>query len=198
MEWITRPRVSTFSVGSVIGLTELDVDNIELLAGASSALYGSGGMNGTVLINSKSPFKYQGLSFQIKQGVKDVDNYQRGRSPYYDWSVRWAQKIGEKFAFKIGAQFVQANDWLANNPDNYARGVGPGGNGFVIPGNRFTDPNYDGVNVYGDETTQNISTIASSVFAAAGLPSALITIQWLSWLLSPGKPCAYNTFLPGQ
>ncbi|MES2373558.1 MAG: TonB-dependent receptor [Bacteroidota bacterium] len=173
-----------FSVGSVIGLTELDVDNIELLAGASSALYGSGGMNGTVLINSKSPFKYQGLSFQIKQGVKDVDNYQRGRSPYYDWSLRWAQKVSEKFAFKIGAQFVQANDWLANNPDNYARGVGPGGNGFVIPGNRQSDPNYDGVNVYGDETTQNMSTIASQVIAATGLPA--------------GNVAAFNNFLASQ
>jgi outer membrane receptor protein involved in Fe transport len=173
-----------FSVGSVIGLTELDVDNIELLAGASSALYGSGGMNGTVLINSKSPFKYQGLSFQIKQGVKDVDNYQRGRSPYYDWSLRWAQKISDKFAFKIGAQFVQASDWLANNPDNYARGVGPGGNGFVIPGNRQTDPNYDGVNVYGDETTQNMSTIAGQVIAATGLPA--------------GNIAAFNGFLASQ
>ncbi|HRH59789.1 MAG TPA: TonB-dependent receptor, partial [Chitinophagaceae bacterium] len=58
-----------FSVSNVIGLTELDVDNMELLSGASSALYGSGGMNGTLLINSKNPFKYQGVSFQIKQGV---------------------------------------------------------------------------------------------------------------------------------
>src|SRR5690606_13416216 len=57
-----------FSMGSVIGPTELDVDNVELLAGASSALYGSGGINGTLLINSKNPFKYQGLSFNIKQG----------------------------------------------------------------------------------------------------------------------------------
>jgi outer membrane receptor protein involved in Fe transport len=30
-------------------MSELDVDNIELLQGASSALYGSGGMNGTLL-----------------------------------------------------------------------------------------------------------------------------------------------------
>ena len=37
-------------------------------SGASSALYGSGGMNGTLLINSKNPFKYQGFSFNIKQG----------------------------------------------------------------------------------------------------------------------------------
>jgi outer membrane receptor protein involved in Fe transport len=66
-----------FSVGSVIGLSELDVDNMELLPGASSALYGPGGMNGTVLINSKNPFKYQGLSFQIKQGINHVDAAQR-------------------------------------------------------------------------------------------------------------------------
>src|SRR6478752_3476321 len=79
-----------FSVGSIVGLTELDVDNIELLPGASSALYGSGGMNGTVLINSKNPFKYQGFSFQIKQGVNHIDSKQRPTSPYYDWSVRWA------------------------------------------------------------------------------------------------------------
>ncbi|HZI00225.1 MAG TPA: carboxypeptidase-like regulatory domain-containing protein, partial [Flavisolibacter sp.] len=51
-----------FSVGSIIGLTELDVDNMELLPGASSALFGPGGMNGTLLINSKNPFRYQGLS----------------------------------------------------------------------------------------------------------------------------------------
>ncbi len=76
-----------FSVGGIIGLTELEVDNVELLAGASSALYGPGGMNGTLLINSKNPFKYQGLSFQIKTGVNHVDNKQRDRSGFYDWTV---------------------------------------------------------------------------------------------------------------
>src|SRR5829696_1649250 len=58
-----------FSVGSVIGLTELDVESMELLTGASSALYGPGGMNGTLLINSKNPFRYQGFSAQVRQGV---------------------------------------------------------------------------------------------------------------------------------
>jgi outer membrane receptor protein involved in Fe transport len=164
-----------FSVGSVIGLTELDVDNIELLPGASSALYGSGGMNGTVLINSKNPFKYQGLSFQIKQGVNHIDSKQRPMSPYYDWSVRWAQKISDKFAFKINAQYIQAQDWLANQTENYLRPPTPGApspNGGVTGGNRFTDPNYDGVNVYGDETSQNMSSISNSVFAQAGLSAA--------------------------
>lgn len=183
-----------FSVGSIVGLTELDVENIELLPGASSALYGSGGMNGTVLINSKSPFKYQGLSFQIKQGIKDVDAKQRPKSPFYDWTVRWAQKVSEKFAFKIGAQFTQAQDWLANQTENYSR-TGSA-NGFAIPGWRTSDPNYDGVNVYGDETSQNISTIASQVFAAAGLGSAQLG-AFNGWLAA--NPAArlsnFNTFL---
>src|SRR5665647_1566937 len=82
-----------FSVGSVIGLTELDVDNIELLPGASSALYGPGGMNGTILINSKSPFKYQGLSYQVKLGVMNTDSRYRSASPYHNWSLRWAKKV---------------------------------------------------------------------------------------------------------
>ena len=153
-----------FSVGSVIGLTELDVDNIELLPGASSALYGAGGMNGTVLINSKSPFKYQGLSFQIKQGIKDVDNYQRPQSAYKDYTVRFAQKVGNRLAYKVGLQYMEAQDWLANNPQNYSRTTGTQ-NGQVIPGTRATDPNYDGVNVYGDETTSSLSGVYDGVKA---------------------------------
>jgi outer membrane receptor protein involved in Fe transport len=151
-----------FSVGTIVGLTELDVDNMELLPGASSALYGSGGMNGTVLINSKNPFKYQGLSFQIKQGVNHIDNYQRPQAAYKDYSVRWASKIGDRFAYKIAAQYIEAQDWLANNTANYSRTTGTA-NGQVIPGYRGVDPNYDGVNVYGDETTSSLSSIYSSV-----------------------------------
>lgn len=160
-----------FSVGSFIGLSSLDVESMELLSGASSALYGPGGMNGTLLINSKNPFKYQGLSFEIKEGINHIDNYQRSAAPYSDWTVRWAQKISDKFAFKIGVQYTQAKDWLANNKSDYL--VGPGGDrttGHEIPGTRQTDPNYDGVNVYGDETNWN----------TLGAPSAINTFQKLA------------------
>lgn len=142
-----------FSVGGVCGLTELDVDNIELLPGASSALYGPGGMNGTILINSKNPFKYQGLSFEIKEGIMNTDSRFRSLSPYHNWTMRWAQKVSEKFAFKIGMELVAAKDWLGYDQRNYAR---TGTNGKIIDGDRATDPNYDGVNVYGDETTADI------------------------------------------
>jgi outer membrane receptor protein involved in Fe transport len=145
-----------FSVGAVIGLTELDVESMELLPGASSALYGPGGMNGTLLINSKNPFKYQGLSFQVKTGIMHTDHRQRNTSPYYNWSLRWGQKVSEKFAFKIGGELIQAQDWLADDYRNYNRLNTS--NGEIIPGTRETDPNYDGVNVYGDETSVDLRT----------------------------------------
>lgn len=147
-----------FAVGSVVGVTELDVESMELLPGASSALYGPGGMNGTILINSKDPFKYQGLSFQVKTGIMHVDKKQRSDAgAYYDWSVRWGQKVSDRFAFKIGAQFIQAKDWLGTDRTDYQAGdITQNQYGNVKPGDRISDPNYDGVNVYGDETTANL------------------------------------------
>lgn len=154
-----------FSVGSVIGLTELDVESMELLPGASSALYGPGGMNGTLIINSKNPFRYQGLSFQVKNGIMHTDRRQRANpSPYFDWSLRWGHKASEKLAFKIGAQFIHAKDWVADDSSNYQIGDAARSQyGGVKGGTRRSDPNYDGVNVYGDETNANMFTTAQAV-----------------------------------
>ncbi|MDR0793622.1 MAG: TonB-dependent receptor [Chitinophagaceae bacterium] len=162
-----------FSVGNIIGLTALDVDNMELLAGASSALYGPGGMNGTLLINPKSPFKYQGLSFEIKQGINHIADDDRGASGMIDYSVRWADKVSNRFAYKIGVEYMYGQDWLGENKSNYLPGVG--GNrltGQSIPGTRASDPNYDGVNVYGDETTSPLTAVGDGVRGQIGATAA--------------------------
>lgn len=164
-----------FSVGSVIGLTELDVESMELLPGATSALYGPGGMNGTLLINSKSPFRYPGLSVQVKTGAMHFGDRDRDVSPYQNYSLRWAQKVSEKFAYKIGGEYIKANDWLARDYRNYRRF---GTTGEITAGTRETDPNYDGVNVYGDETsidlrTRVLNNIAVAVPFLAGYISTL-------------------------
>ncbi|HEX2627374.1 MAG TPA: carboxypeptidase-like regulatory domain-containing protein, partial [Chitinophagaceae bacterium] len=163
-----------FAVGSVIGLTDLDVDNIEVLSGASSALYGSGGMNGTVLINSKSPFKYQGLSYQIKQGIMHVDGKQRKAAPYYNWSFRYAKTIGNKFAFKIAGELIKGNDWQADDYRN--KRLDNTGLFAVAGGNRGNTPDFNGINIYGDETAVNIAALSqvlqgaihANVLAASG------------------------------
>ncbi|MGB3155559.1 MAG: TonB-dependent receptor [Chitinophagaceae bacterium] len=143
-----------FSVSSIVGLSDLDVDNIEILAGASSALYGSGGMNGTVLINSKNPFKYEGFSFNIKQGMMHVDHKQRTAAPYYNWSFRWAKAISTKLAFKIGAELLKGSDWEA---EDYRNKQQVGVLSQVVGGNRRSDPNFNGINIYGDETSADMN-----------------------------------------
>jgi outer membrane receptor protein involved in Fe transport len=162
-----------FAVGSIVGPTSIDIDNMELLQGASSALYGSGGMNGTLLISSKSPFKYQGLSFEVKQGLMHADGRERSPSAYYDWALRWGKKISERLAFKIGAQLVTASDWQAQDYSNLQRS-----NVFSSPkaGDRVLDPNYDGVNVFGDEVSTSMTAFAQAVqFQVSQVSPPLLT-----------------------
>ena len=149
-----------FSAGAIIGLSELDVDNVELLPGASSALYGPGGMNGTLLINSKSPFKQQGLSFQVKQGIMNTDRRYRNTSPFVNWDFRYAKKVSEKFAFKFTGEFIHAKDWVGSDTLNYR---GTGALGSPTSGTRASDPNYNGVNTYGDETTADIRAVFAGI-----------------------------------
>ncbi|GGE11079.1 TonB-dependent receptor [Sphingobacterium cellulitidis] len=139
-----------FPLGSVIGLTQLDVDNIELLSGASSALYGSRGLNGTMVMTGKDPFKYKGLSVLVTQGVNHINNKNNNDpispSPVYDWVIRYANSVNDKLAYKINAQYSKANDWVANNMENK--------NG---PGGPDVDPNYNGINMYGGATSTDIN-----------------------------------------
>lgn len=176
-----------FPVGSMIGPTDLDVESMELLGGASSALYGPGGMNGTLLINSKNPFKYQGLSAQVKEGVMHIADEARSASPFHDISFRYAKALSEKFAFKVGMQYIYAKDWVAQDYSNFNRGNNPA-TGKTIEGNRANDPNYQGVNVYGDETSLDVrgksTPFLQGVIASSPNPAQLSSI--LAPYLNPG------------
>ena len=48
-----------FAVGNIVGISELDLESVELIPGAASALYGPNAINGILLMNSKSAFDYQ-------------------------------------------------------------------------------------------------------------------------------------------
>ncbi|MEY4085289.1 MAG: hypothetical protein RL074_1076, partial [Bacteroidota bacterium] len=50
-----------FVIGNMIGVSEIDVQSVELLPGASSALYGANAFNGILFMNSKSPFTSEGV-----------------------------------------------------------------------------------------------------------------------------------------
>lgn len=148
-----------FFVGNFCGPTDLDLESIELLPGASSALYGPGGLNGTILINRKYPFKNQGLSVLVKEGMMHVDERQRSRSPYHNFSMRYAKAINNKMAFSLSGQFLRARDWVASDTGNY---IGEGPLGKPGSGTRSSDPNYNGINVYGDEASADVRHVISN------------------------------------
>ncbi|WBA41321.1 TonB-dependent receptor [Hymenobacter canadensis] len=93
------------NAGNLTGLSELDVESIEIIHGPASALYGANAFNGVLLLNSKDPFVTEGLSVRVRGGQRS----------FFDGQVRYAQKLGEKFAFKVVGSYLTADDWLASN-----------------------------------------------------------------------------------
>jgi len=147
----------SFSPGNIFGLVQLDVESVELVVGASSALYGPGGMNGTLLMTSKNPFDYEGLSLSLQGGVMHLQNdYNKDASLMNDFSFRYGKKISDKSAFKITGGYLKADDWNASDYRNKR-------NLNDLNSNRWNDSGYDGVNVYGDEVSINLEDIEDQI-----------------------------------
>lgn len=154
-----------FSVGNIVGINDLDLESAEMIPGAASALYGPNAINGILLLTSKNPFDYQGLSVYAKTGINHVDEEYHEMSMYQDYGMRYAKAFNNKFAFKVTASYLSAQDWIAAD----YRDQGPATFGVLERGatergnNRF----YDGLNTYGDFqiTTGTIADIAGPAVA---------------------------------
>ena len=136
-----------FVLGNLIGLSELDVASVELLPGASSALYGANAFNGILFMNSKSPFTHQGISTYFKYGQTSQDA--AGINDYYDFGIRMAHAFDPKFAAKANLNILRGTEWIAAD----FRSVTGGTIGHA------NNQNYDGLNTYGDEITTFIPNV---------------------------------------
>jgi iron complex outermembrane recepter protein len=159
-----------FSVGNIVGISELDLESVELLPGASSALYGPNAINGILLMTSKSPFLYKGFSAAVKTGIMSESGRPVASTPFYDASFRWAKSFNDKFAMKVNFSYLQATDWAGTNYLN----SNPVNGAPYTNTTQADDPNYNGVNAYGDETRTNIRTVANGMVAAGLLPAAAV------------------------
>jgi iron complex outermembrane receptor protein len=140
----TQAPLLNFPTGNIVGIGELDTESMELLPGTASALYGPNAFNGVLLMKSKSPFEYQGLSAQFKGGITTSDA--QGESyPFYSFNARYAKAFNNKFAFKVNFAYMSAEDWHGND---YTTDV----NNPESTVSLVNKPNFDGVNLYGDET----------------------------------------------
>ncbi len=138
-----------FPIGNIVGIPELDLESVELLPGAASALYGPNAINGIILMNSKSPFEYQGLSAVAKLGVTHADGVDDDPSLYQNYGIRYAKAFNNKFAFKLNAEFLRAADFIGVDYRD-ASDIVERSPEDINPDNRASLRTYNGVNVYGD------------------------------------------------
>lgn len=138
-----------FSLGNFLGASELDVNRVNLIVGASSAFYGPNAFNGVISMESKSPFLHKGLSAMVKGGDRNL----------IETGARWADVLkneegNDVFGYKLNLFYFQADDWVANNFDPVFDSQSPIDN----PGG------YDAVNIYGDEylNPNNFSQVLNS------------------------------------
>jgi outer membrane receptor protein involved in Fe transport len=158
-----------FVIGNMIGVSEIDVQSVELLPGASSALYGANAFNGILFMNSKSPFTSQGITAYAKFG--QTSQKAAGNNDYLDYGIRMAHAFSPKLAGKVNFTYMKGTDWHATNYDDKTN-----------VGRDRSHVNYDGINVYGDEVSTNIKGVASGLLAAGAI--------------SPSQFAAFDAILP--
>lgn len=150
-----------FVLGNMIGVSEIDVQSVELLPGASSALYGANAFNGILFMNSKSPFTYQGITAYAKYG--QTHQKAAGSNDFVDYGVRMAKAFSPYLAGKVNFTHMHGTDWFATNYDDKTN-----------PGKDRSYANYDGINVYGDEVSTNIRSVGQSMAAAGLMPAGAV------------------------
>lgn len=136
-----------YPLGNFVGVSELDIEGVDLVIGAGSAFFGPGAFNGVINMRSKSPFTYQGLDVMVKGGERD----------FFETGFRYAKAFGgekgkEKWAFKGNGIYGRIYDWEANDLSASRSSTvdsiyedNPGG--------------YDAVNRYGDEVSADYRSL---------------------------------------
>ncbi|RLD85694.1 MAG: hypothetical protein DRJ07_02520, partial [Bacteroidetes bacterium] len=161
-----------FVMGNLVGANELDLKSVEIIPGASSALYGANAFNGILFMTTKNPFDYQGISFYAKTGLTIQDS---GDNNYIDFGIRAAHAFSDKFAAKISFSYLKGTDWMANDTNQYTT-QGAGLPDKITPYDQ-RGYDHDAINIYGDEIVTDIHEVAKSMEAGGLIPggaSALV------------------------
>ncbi|MDP6921886.1 MAG: TonB-dependent receptor [Lutibacter sp.] len=99
--YMVTPSAGVF-LSHQTGMSNIDIDKIEVVRGAASALYGPGVTSGVVHFMSKSPIDHPGTTVEILGGTMNTF----GRTIRHA-SVSKDKKIG----FKVNARWVQGDDF---------------------------------------------------------------------------------------
>ena len=143
-----------FSLGNFLGVSELDIQKVDLVVGASSAFFGPNAFNGVINMSTRSPFQHQGINASIKVGERALTE----TAIRYAWANK-DRNGNDKMGWKFNMFYLKANDWRAENYGPSTGSQNPQG----APGG------YDAVNVYGDEDEGRFNDTRSEALQYPGL-----------------------------
>lgn len=151
-------------IGNALGPSDLDIATVEIVPGTAAALYGLNAINGLANFTTRNPFDSPGLSVQQKMGVNHLGDPSSGARLFTETSLRYAQVLGPKWAFKVNGSYTRGYDWIAGDQtDLYAQGNASAG----LPGGS-SNPAYDPVNGYGNESSNRTTlTLGGKSYAVA-------------------------------
>lgn len=144
----TQAPVFGFAVGNLIGPSELDVQSVELIPGAASALYGMDAYKGIMSITTKNPFDHEGVNVYYRSGV--TQQVAGGDNEFSDFGVRLAKKLSDKWAVKVSVSAKQGTEWAAADT-RHKNDCSNCGEGSIVEGYDPRSPDYDAVNEYGQQ-----------------------------------------------
>lgn len=152
-----------FGVGNLIGVHDIDVQSVEVLPGAASALYGADAYKGIVFINSKNPFDHEGLDISYRRGQTEQDA--AGINMFEDFAIRMGGKLSDKLAVKATFSHKWGSDWLAADYRHTE-------NRNIIEGYSTDNPDYNAVNVEGEQPFTS-PVIFGAIAGLAGMPELM-------------------------
>ena len=96
-------RVNAYTL---VSTPDNDIDQIEVVSGPGSALYGPNSANGVIHILTKSPFGSEGTEVSLATGERGV----------FVGSCRHAGSINNKLGYKLTGTYTQGEDWHFTDP----------------------------------------------------------------------------------
>ena len=136
-------------IANAMGVTDLDIQKVEIVSGTASALYGMNAVNGLANFITKNPFNTEGVSFRQVTGVNHVKSPEESKPHLFSESqFRIAQVLSPKWAFKLNTAFTKGYDWVADDKTDLGSTLNTT-SGLIGADNPASDP----VNGYGNESS---------------------------------------------
>ena len=104
-------RVNSYSL---IPTASEDIEQIEVVSGPGSALYGPNSANGVMHIITRSPFTSQGTTISLGGGERSL----------FISSLRHAGVINETIGYKFSGNYTRGNDWKEGRAKEDLEGPG--------------------------------------------------------------------------